>query len=139
MSTLFSIHFAATWALVGLIWVVQIVVYPLFLHVGSDAFPGYHARYTRRIALVVGPLMLAELLTALALVATGKTSILFLLSLLPLAFNWVVTWKVQIPLHSRLAEGLDEESTRALTRSNWSRTAAWTLRGLLLILTSISP
>jgi hypothetical protein len=39
-----SIHLAATWFMVGLIWVIQIVHYPLFTSVGSDSFAEYERR-----------------------------------------------------------------------------------------------
>ena len=35
MSALLAAHAAATWALVGLIWTVQVVHYPLFALVGA--------------------------------------------------------------------------------------------------------
>jgi len=39
---------------------------------------------------------------------------------------------VQVPLHSRLAREHDREVARRLVTSNWVRTIAWTLRGLIL-------
>jgi hypothetical protein len=49
-------HFAATCAMAGVIWIVQLVIYPQFSHVGAEAFPPYHAQYTGLVTLVVGPL-----------------------------------------------------------------------------------
>ncbi|MGE0628263.1 MAG: hypothetical protein AB7O43_10595 [Hyphomicrobiaceae bacterium] len=40
------------WVL-GQIWLVQIVVYPLFAKVGEAEYVGYHRFYTRRIPLPV--------------------------------------------------------------------------------------
>ena len=40
------LHVAATMFMVGLIWLVQIVHYPLFAHVGADTFLAYHQRHT---------------------------------------------------------------------------------------------
>jgi len=48
----------------GLIWTVQIVIYPLFDRVGRTAFAGWHEAYMRHIGYVVGPLMLVEAGTA---------------------------------------------------------------------------
>ena len=48
MTSLLAVHAAATWALVGLIWTVQLVHYPLFAQVGADTFRSYHARHTQR-------------------------------------------------------------------------------------------
>jgi hypothetical protein len=135
MSTLLLFHFAVTWALTGLIWTIQLVHYPLFADVGAENFRDYHRRHTTLIAWLVGPLMLAELVTAVALVRDGNRDPWFLGSLLPLASNWLSTWRVQIPLHDKLSTGFDRPAHHRLVRSNWWRTAAWTLRaGCLLVM-----
>ena len=133
MTPLLAIHTAATWALVGLIWTVQLVHYPLFAQVGTDAFRTYHARHLWRITLVVAPLMAVELLTAGVLVLRGAREPWLLVSFVPLAFNWLSTWRIQIPLHDRLATGFDADVHRRLVATNWWRTAAWSLRGACLL------
>ncbi len=127
------LHTAVTWALVGLIWIVQLVIYPLFSEIGTDAFRSYHLRYMMRIGFVVGPLMFVELGTAALLIYMGERSPWFLISLLLLALIWLSTWRVQIPLHTRLEHGFDSTTHEKLVRSNWLRTAAWSLRGLCLL------
>ncbi len=134
MTTLLAVHAAATWALVGLIWTVQLVHYPLFAQVGADAFRSYHARHTRQITWIVAPLMAVELLTAILLLVRGAREPWLLASFVPLAFNWLATWRVQIPLHNRLAAGFDADVHRQLVATNWWRTAAWSLRGGCLLL-----
>lgn len=126
-------HAASTWALVGLIWIVQLVHYPLMATVSTPQFPSYHAAHTRRITWVVAPLMLAELATAGLLVWLGERNPWWLLSLPLLAANWISTAFVQIPLHNRLARGFDRSAHARLVHTNWTRTAAWSLRGLLLL------
>ena len=37
----------------GQIWLVQMVVYPLFAHVGAGEYVDYHRSYSRRIPLPV--------------------------------------------------------------------------------------
>jgi hypothetical protein len=133
MTTLLASHAAATWALVGLIWTVQLVHYPLFAQVGDDTFRSYHARHTRRITWIAAPLMAVELITAVLLVARGAREWWLLASLAPLAFNWLATWRVQIPLHERLAGGFDAEVHRRLVASNWWRTTAWSMRGACVL------
>jgi hypothetical protein len=127
------IHTAITCALVGLIWTVQIVIYPLFSQIGPEAFRTYHLRYTTRIGLVVAPLMFAELGTAALLLYQGERSPWFLVSLVLLALNWLSTWIVQIPLHKQLERGYSSEAQDKLVKTNWLRTFAWSLRGLCLI------
>ena len=127
-------HCAATWALVGLIWTIQLVHYPLFAQVGREAFESYHRRHTTQITWVVAPLMFTELFTAAWLLWAGHREQLLLVSLLPLAFNWLSTWRVQVPLHFRLSAGFDAKTHERLVGTNWWRTIAWTLRGFLLLL-----
>jgi hypothetical protein len=126
-------HGAVTWALVGLIWVVQLVIYPQFGSVGRAEFVTYHADYTRRISWVVGPLMLAEIGSAGWIWSNGERGIWFLISLGLLAVNWISTALIQVPLHRKLDRGFEPEAHRALVRTNWLRTAAWTGRGLLAV------
>lgn len=131
---LLQFHSATTWALVGLIWVIQLVHYPLFGHVGRETFQLYHKRHTTQITWVVAPLMFTEVTTAVWLVFAGSHEPWLLASLVPLAGIWLSTWWVQIPLHERLAKGFDEQTHRRLVTSNWWRTAAWTLRGFCLLM-----
>ncbi len=133
MTALLAAHAAATWALVGLIWTVQLVHYPLFAQVGADAFRNYHARHTRQITWIVAPLMAVELLTAILLLVRGAREPWLLASFAPLAFNWLSTWRVQIPLHNRLAPGFDADVHRRLVITNWWRTIAWSIRGGCLL------
>ncbi len=133
MTGLLAVHAAATWALVGLIWTVQLVHYPLFSNVGADNFRNYHARHTRQITWIVGPCMLIELVTAALLFARGGSEPWLLVSFVPLAFNWLATWRVQVPLHRRLAAGFDPAVHRRLVAGNWWRTAAWSIRGASLL------
>ena len=52
---------AATMAMVGLIWIVQIVHYPLVSQVDHNSFRSYAMDYQRLTTYVVAPLMLLEL------------------------------------------------------------------------------
>lgn len=133
MNSLLVVHAAATWALVGLTWTVQLVHYPLFAQVGADTFRSYHARHIRQISWIVAPLMAVELGTAALLIVLGAREPWLLGSLVPLAFIWLATWRVQIPLHNRLSVGFDAEVHRRLVTSNWWRTASWSIRGACML------
>ena len=67
MQLVFLAHVAATLFMVGLIWFVQIVHYPLFGSVGRGGFAGYSQAHSRLTGFVVGPPMLVEAGTAVAL------------------------------------------------------------------------
>lgn len=134
--TLAALHAAATWGMVGLIWFVQLCHYPLFARVGAEAFDGYHAGHLPRTAVVVGPLMILELGTAVALVATAAPGDgrLAWLGLGLLALVWLSTALVQVPAHRTLERGFEARAHRSLVRTNWIRTVAWSTRGVVALL-----
>jgi hypothetical protein len=134
--SLWTAHVAATVAMAGVIWVVQLAIYPLFFAIGPREFPAYHRRYTLRIGAVVVPLMAAETATAAAGWFAGWRGPAFSASLGLLAVTWVSTFAMQVPLHRKLAGGFDAANHRRLVVTNWVRTLAWTLRaGLVLAFT----
>lgn len=126
------VHGAATWAMVGVIWMVQIVHYPLFAAVGTAQFADYERSHQLRITWVVAPLMAIELITAAWLVAAppaGVSRWVLWLGLALVVVNWGATALVQVPLHERLAAGFVATAHAQLVATNWIRTIAWTLRG----------
>jgi hypothetical protein len=135
MKHLLLANAASTWVMVGVIWVIQLVHYPLFAQVGGPTFPGYHAAHTQLITLIVMPTMLVELLTALALVASGGPLVPqgeAIVGAVLVGVAWASTGLLQVPQHGQLASGFDPEIHAALVRGNWIRTIAWTARGLLV-------
>ena len=124
---LLLVHLVATAALAGLVWVVQLVVYPSFLLVGGGpGWPAVHAAHTRAITLVVGlPWAVQGLSLAGLLVRDGPSPLRLATGALALA-TVLVTVAVSVPLHTRLGQAYDEAAARRLVRTNWLRTAAWT-------------
>ena len=128
------INLASTWFMVGLIWFVQIVHYPLFAAVPETGFGAYHKQHVRRTTWVVAPLMLIELATSLSLLwlrPIGAPAWLPWLGVALLAIAWGSTWRLQIPRHNELAVCYAPHAHSGLCRTNWLRTVAWTARGLL--------
>lgn len=126
---------AATWAMVGLIWMVQLVHYPMLVGWSQTSPQTAAAFHQRRISFVVGPLMAVEAVTALVLLIRRPETMGFLSAWVAAGLLGVAlasTVLVQVPLHGRLAAGADDQAAARLCSTNWIRTAAWTLRGLLL-------
>ena len=124
---LLLVHLTATAVLAGLVWVVQLVVYPSFLLVGAGpAWAAFHDAHARAVALVVGPPWAVQGVTVAALlVRDGPSPLLLLTGALALA-TVVVTVAASVPLHTRLGQAYDDATARRLVRTNWLRTAAWT-------------
>ncbi|MEL7059076.1 MAG: hypothetical protein AAGN46_03505 [Acidobacteriota bacterium] len=136
MTLLFLGQLAATLALTGLIWLVQVVQYPLFARVGADAFVAYHAGHAERITWIVGPLMLIEAAAA-GFFLIGRPDWLPTWNVWAgaalVAVIWASTALLQVPQHARLADGFEASAHRLLVLGNWLRTIAWSARAALLL------
>ncbi len=130
MDTLLYVNAVATFGMLGIIWLVQIVHYPSFLDVPQDAFVSFHHNHTRRITPLVLAFMGTEIVTAGMLAPWGTGySVAFLLCLL----TWVCTFAIQVPQHGKLNKRFDRNTVIRLVRGNWIRTAIWSVRSLLLV------
>ena len=132
---LFWLHLASTLALVGLIWTIQLVHYPLMARVGAD-FVAYHSAHCARIAWLVAPLMGPEALTSVLLLAprpAGVSATWAWVGIGLVALIWIATALLSVPEHSRLQQGFDAAAVERLVRTNWIRTIAWTVRGVLVV------
>ncbi|MFK7851677.1 MAG: hypothetical protein AB8D78_11930 [Akkermansiaceae bacterium] len=126
------IQLSATMAMLGVIWVVQLCVYPRFVDIDPEKFIGAHQRHCAGIGIVVVPLMIAELLSAVVLVWPGNYGSLQWAVLILTLATWGATAFIQAPCHTRLLLGFDAEKCRSLTRGNWIRTGLWTVKGILV-------
>jgi len=131
------VHAGATWIMVGLIWFVQLVHYPLLASVGTgDRFTDYMSEHARRTTWIVAPAMLFEAATACLLLFAPLSPLgrgLAIAGLALLGVNWLSTAFVQVPCHRHLQNERDEATIRRLVASNWVRTIAWTLRGFIAL------
>ena len=110
-----------------LIWLVQLVIYPVFLHLEATAFANWHPVYTARVTYVVAPIMLGQLSFYVATsVFAGDWSVYVNLGLVLLA--WVITFFAAVPLHQLLDQPGDHlVNTGRLLTVNWLRTIIWSL------------
>ncbi|MDY3557576.1 hypothetical protein R5W23_000103 [Gemmata sp. JC673] len=130
------LHLVATLFMVGVIWFVQVVHYPLLARVGRADFEEYEQAHVRLTGWVVAPPMLTELVTAVLLLWVRPDRVpLWAIGagLALVVVNWVSTWAFQIPCHDRLTRGFEPAVHRRLVATNWLRTTVWSLRGLLVL------
>lgn len=134
-TVLLYLHLISTLIMVGIIWFVQIVHYPLMAHVGSGLFPMYSKLHQRLTTLVVAGPMLVEVVTAILLLVwfpSIRSSAVFLAATILLGVAWFSTIFWQMPIHHSLLAGYDEKRIRHLVSTNWPRTIAWSIRGILI-------
>ncbi len=135
-------HFFVTSALTGLIWTIQIVHYPLFAQVGDRGFVSYQQAHSWRISTLVGPLMGIELLCALWIAFSPPAGVTPTIAWVGFALLVVVhigTIAFAVPAHTALGNGFNAVVHQRLVRTNWIRTAGWSLRAGLAayMLTSV--
>jgi hypothetical protein len=88
-----------------------------------------------RTTIVVAPLMLAEAITAAALLwlrPEGVSPTLCLLGMTLIVLLWASTFYWQVPAHGKLQHAFHAASHDFLVRSNWVRTVGWSARGALV-------
>ena len=120
----------------GVIWMVQVVHYPLMRFVSGEQFARFETAHRMRISWVVGPLMAVE-----------GVSVLAFLFAPPAGLPWWLPWAgagaeaiaigttvfVSAPLHEKLNAQFDPATLNRLVATNWIRTIAWTCRAGLAI------
>lgn len=135
MIYVFFVYVASTWAMFGIIWFAQIVHYPLFSKVGKEGFTHYQDANLRRTVFVVIPLQMLELVTALLLVwriPLGIFPVQVWTNLVLIGITWISTLTLQVPSHRKLALRFDSRTQAVLVSSNWIRTVAWSIRGVMV-------
>jgi len=129
-------HVAVTLFLTGVIWMVQVVHYPLFPLVGSGAFAGYEAAHSTRMGALLALPWALQGATGLALLAYRPAEVPLWLALADLALAGVtvaVTVLVSVPQHELLGAGFDPAAHRTLLTTNWLRTIAWTASAVAVL------
>ena len=121
----------ATAVMVGVIWFVQIVHYPLLAQFGSTQSVTVAQQHQQRTGYVVGLPMLVEGVTTLWLLVQRPDRVAVLLPwanavLLAVALGSTVL--LSVPLHAKMAQAHNDETGRRLVLTNWPRTIAWTAR-----------
>lgn len=130
-----TLHAAATWYMIGVIWLIQVVHYPMFQFMDRASFERSHIFHSTAITFVVMPAMLLELvLSAFIVWKRGPLNAPALAGFLLIVLIWLTTFLVLVPLHRRLqSEGFHPEVHLALCRWNWLRTLAWSARGVIVV------
>lgn len=131
VTTTLLVHVMSTSAMMGLIWFVQIVHYPLMGKVGSAGYEQYQDAHMKRTTWVVAPLMLIEVASAVALLFVLGASVWTIAGLVMLVLIWVSTAALQVPAHNRMLKGFDADAHRRLVGTNWIRTVLWSARTIL--------
>ena len=139
MMSLSLMNFIVTSAMTGILWLIQIVHYPMFEGLAELDFLKWHEFHSRRITYIVGPLMVLDLLVSIYLSYLLRSPLSYLAAALTI-FVWLMTFLVSVPLHTKLGRS-DRASQIArevviarLVATNWPRTIAYSLKLIVLFL-----
>ena len=132
---IFKIHLAVTFYMLGVIYLIQVIHYPILALIGEEEFIECHAKHMRQTTFVIALPMFIELLTMgylLYLSPLFRDDPYFILACLMTVLIWSVTFFISVPLHNILATGYNQKTWKTLINTNWIRTAAWTIRAALI-------
>lgn len=124
-------NLVSTAVMVGVIWFVQIVHYPLLARFGASQSVEVAQEHQRRTGFVVGAPMAIEGVSTLVLLVSRPDEVSVLLPWIGAVFLAVAlgsTVLLSVPLHARMAEHHSDDVGRRLVLTNWPRTIAWSLR-----------
>jgi hypothetical protein len=113
--------------LVVLIWIIQRIVYPSFLHYTAENLIIWHKEYTSRFSVIVIPLMIGQLGISMyqAFIVTNLYTVV---SLVIVIVIWLSTFMQFVPIHSNISKGqVNEKTLNSLVAKNWLRTFLWSL------------
>ena len=137
--TLLVIHLAATLFMVGLIWTIHYVHYPLFAYVGESTYASFQAEHVERVGKLLFVPWLTEgitLLGVLALAFLGGHKALRIPAVIngaAMAVVLVISGFWSAPTHAKFADGFDKSLHDQLMTVNLIRTLAWTACGICAV------
>ena len=128
---------AATLVMVGIIWFVQRVHYPLLAVVSTDRAIDVAVEHQRRTGQIVGLPMAVEGVSTLVLLADRPEEVALIwpwLGAFLLAVALGSTIFLSVPRHAKMVSDPNPEIGRSLVRTNWPRTIAWSARGIIVVI-----
>ena len=128
------LNVVASWTMVGVIWFVQVVHYPLLSVIPVESAASVAVEHQRRTGWVVMIPMAVEGVTTLLLLGMVPDGVAWFvpwLAGLPLAVALGGTVLLSVPRHERMVNNPDASVGRELVTTNWVRTIAWSFRRLV--------
>ena len=134
------IHLFASLCFVGIIWYVQLIAYPQFRMVSVHDWIPFEKNHTRRSFWLIAPLFVLETLgmAGTAIYYVTSAPLLIIGSTVCYLIAYIATFTIHMPLHRLLSTSHQTKWIDRLITTNWYRTVAWTLKGLLALLLALN-
>lgn len=123
----------STVAILTLIVLVQVLIYPQFKHVGKNELSAYSLFHIQRMSWVVVPIMLSEVCSLVFLwLDTEFRSLWLIFGTGTLALIWGLTFTKIAPLHTKIATTANSELIPTLVKLNLIRTLLWIVKSIAI-------
>jgi hypothetical protein len=122
----------ATALMTGVLWIIQLLHYPMFLGLQLEQFLQWHQFHTRRITPLVAPLMIFEFVVGGYLCWLNINNLFFYIFSLTVLV-WLSTFLLSVPLHQRLEKNnFNKRTVDLLVLTNWPRTLFYSVKFILV-------
>lgn len=102
-----------------LIWIIQVIIYPSFLHYNTENLIVWHRKYTPLISCIAGPLMLAQLGLSIYQMSIA-INFYHGINLLMISTIWIITFLQFIPIHNNISKGrINEKMILSLVKKKF--------------------
>ena len=136
---IFLCKLLSDFGLLVLIWLVQLVIYPSFKYYEISNLKRWHKLYTKRLTVVVLPLMLSQLVLSIYILVQSSWATFEIIDFIFVLLTWVSTFAVFVPLHQNITQNKDiNDAVYKLIKYNWFRTAIWTIIPILSLFKALT-
>jgi hypothetical protein len=107
----------------------------MFHRLESSNFTEHINFHKGAISMLVVPVMTLELVSSVWLAWTAPSHLIYhQAGFVLVALIWLITFFVQVPLHSQLLHGRSEKAINRLVKTNWFRTILWSIKAMMSII-----
>ena len=118
--------------MIGISLIVQFIVYPSFKIFDKIFFFKYHRNYTKKMFVLVSPIMILEIVSSFILFIEYQTKILALILFINILI-WLVTFIFIVPIHNSFSKNNNLKKVKKLLNYNFTRTFLWIFKALIFI------
>ncbi len=129
---LFTLQLFTTFAMTGIILLVQFVHYPSFHYIDITKAHEFQMFHMNQITKIVMPLMIIELISIIVLTLLFPQTNYIILSCLTIGI-FVATFLLSVLLHNQLLVSWQEALIAKLVMTNYPRTILWCLKSLTML------
>jgi len=133
---IFIIHLVSSFMMIGIVWLVQVINYPLLSLVPEQFFSAYYRSHLLKSQWIIVPLMVLEAATGGLLLIFPIVQVaywLYQINFALIVLIWLETILMHLSVHRQLKERHSKAAIENLTRIGWLRTITWSAHGAVLI------